>query len=116
MGTDRSWLRWQEGRQSTGYEKMLLATAMLPLPFDLYLLRYRSGAAIPPHTDPVAGMWHFRANLAFGSYEGRRFVCGHCLMRIGPLAVFRPDLEVHSVTRVTRGTRWVLSLGIVRPD
>jgi len=26
--------RWQRGRQGTGYDKMLLATALWPIPFD----------------------------------------------------------------------------------
>jgi hypothetical protein len=39
-----AWLTWQRGRQGTGYDKMLLATARWPLPFDCYLLRYPQGS------------------------------------------------------------------------
>jgi len=39
---------WQKGRQKTGYDKMLLATAKrFPLPFDLYLLKFGEGTEVP---------------------------------------------------------------------
>ena len=50
--------RWQPGRQGTGYDKMLLFTALWPIPFDSYLLRYPEGSEIPPHTDPVQAGRH----------------------------------------------------------
>lgn len=95
---------------------MLLATAMRPVPFDLYLLRYRAGVQIPTHVDPVPGKRHFRLNFAFGSYEGGEFVCDKVLARAGRLVLFRPDIAEHSVSPVHRGTRWVVSLGFVRPE
>jgi len=39
--------RWQRGRQGTGYDKMLLATAMWPIPFDSYLIQGRKSPRIP---------------------------------------------------------------------
>jgi hypothetical protein len=55
--------RWQRGRQGTGYDKMLLATASWPIPFDSYLIRYPDGSEIPPHTDPVSTGRHYRLNI-----------------------------------------------------
>ena len=59
----RTALRWQRGRQGSGYDKMLLLTARWPLPFDSYLIRYPEGSAIPPHTDPVSTGRHYRLNI-----------------------------------------------------
>ena len=39
--------RWQPGRQGTGYDKMLLFTALWPIPFDSYLLRYPGSGGTP---------------------------------------------------------------------
>jgi hypothetical protein len=47
------WLRWQKGRQNSGYDKLLLAAVPFPIPFDRYLLRFPEGSQIPPHRDPV---------------------------------------------------------------
>jgi hypothetical protein len=106
--------RWQAGRQGTGYEKCLLLTGRWPLPFDLYLLRYRTWQGIPPHTDPVPGSRHFRANLVLRRGQGGQFVCANPLFESSRLYVFRSDLSTHAVEPVTSGTRYALSLGWLR--
>lgn len=110
-----TWLRWQKGRQRGGYDKLLLATARRPFPFDCYLIRYPVGAFIAPHTDPVDGHRHFRLNL-----EVRRGTRGGVFVRNGlpqhgRIHLFRPDVERHEVTRVEGRARYVLSVGWVRP-
>lgn len=62
--------RWRRGRQGTGYDKMLLATATWPIRFDSYLIRYPEGSEIPPHTDPVSDGRHYRLNIVL-SRPGR---------------------------------------------
>ena len=42
--------RWQKGRQGTGYDKMLILHSFIPIPFDIYIIRYYVGSFIPPHT------------------------------------------------------------------
>lgn len=53
----KNWLRWQKGRQASGYDKMLLATARLPFAwlqgFDVYVLRFPVGSHIPAHKEVV---------------------------------------------------------------
>jgi len=108
----RSLFRWQHGRQSSGYEKMLLATAPWPIPFDCYLLRYTEGASIPPHTDPVEGRKHFRLNIVLKhASSGGNLVCDEVLFETARIKLFRPDLSAHAVTRVAGGSRYVLSFG-----
>jgi len=111
-----AWLRWVGGRQQTGYEKMLLATSPIPVPFDLYLLRYREGAGVPAHVDPVDGRRHYRINIVLREAErGGRFACINPIFESRRIKVFRPDVSEHSVTEVEAGCRLVLSLGWVRP-
>ena len=107
-------LRWQHGRQGTGYDKMLLLTARWPLPFDSYLIRYPEGSEIPPHTDPVQAGRHYRLNIVLkSSPSGGDFVCAMPIYASRRIKLFRPDACEHSVTRVVGGSRYVLSLGWV---
>lgn len=63
----KNWLRWQKGRQASGYDKMLLATARLPFAwlqgFDVYVLRFPVGSHIPAHKDVVDSGKHYRLNI-----------------------------------------------------
>ncbi len=106
--------RWQRGRQGTGYDKMLLATAPWPIPFDSYLIRYPDGSEIPPHTDPVTHGRHYRLNIVLKSARaGGEFVCAKPIFQTRRIKLFRPDACEHSVTRVVGGSRYVLSVGWV---
>lgn len=88
--------RWQRGRQGTGYDKMLLATARWPIPFDSYLIRYPEGSAIPPHTDPVSNGRHFRLNIVLKSPKaGGEFICKTPIFESQRVKVFRPDACEH---------------------
>src|SRR5579859_3158031 len=98
-------LRWQPGRQGTGYRKLLLAQGSC---WDLYLLDYPPGTAIPVHIDPVLGHRHWRANLVL---RGEQTFAGEATLQLGPLVVFRPDVTPHGVDRVSR-RRIVLSFGV----
>jgi hypothetical protein len=101
----RTRLRWQPGRQGTGYRKLLLGQGAR---WDLYVLDYPPGTAIPTHVDPVPGCRHWRANLVLW---GERAFEGRASLRAGPLVVFRPDVTPHSVATVRR-RRVVLSFGV----
>jgi hypothetical protein len=106
--------RWQRGRQGSGYDKMLLATARWPLPFDSYLIRYPEGSAIPPHTDPVQSGRHYRLNIVLKSPKsGGEFICATPIFATKRIKLFRPDACEHSVTQVVGGSRYVFSLGWV---
>ena len=107
--------RWERGRQQSGYDKMLLWLIPFPLPSDGYLLRFPTGAEIPPHVDPVDGKRHFRLNLILRrSRHGGEFICKDPIWNFRRIKLFRPDLSEHAVTRVEEGNRLVLSIGWVR--
>jgi hypothetical protein len=109
-------LRWLPGRQGTGYDKLPLASARWPLPFDVYLIRYREGSHVPPHTDPVADGRHYRLNIILtAAAVGGEFVCADPLFATARVKLLRPDRSVHSVTPVERWRRLVLSVGWVLP-
>jgi hypothetical protein len=80
---------------------------------DGYLLRYRSGASIPPHRDKVSKHRHYRLNVILkGAYAGGVFTCDRPLLITKRIKLFRSDY-LHSVTTV-HGTRIVLSIGWLR--
>lgn len=109
-----NWLRWRSGRQNTGYEKMLLLANPFVLPFDCYLLRFKQGAGIPEHTDPVDDRRHYRLNIVLKKASaGGEFRCREPLYESRRIKLFRPDLTSHSVTPVVDGVRYVLSVGWV---
>jgi len=107
--------RWQNGRQQSGYDKMLILWGLLPLPFDIYLIRYRLGSYIKPHVDKVKSGKHYRLNIVLKqSKAGGDFICSECIINTKRIKLFRPDLNEHSVTEVKSGTRYILSIGLVR--
>ena len=56
--------------------KMLLIQNPYLIPFDCYLIRYRKGAEIKTHTDPVEGKDHHRINVVLKKAEfGGHFWC-----------------------------------------
>lgn len=106
--------RWKSGRQNTGYEKMLLLVNPFLLPFDLYILRFKTGTEIPTHTDPVHKKRHYRLNIVLCQARcGGDFVCSEPIFETRRIKLFRPDVSPHSVTKIESGTRYVLSLGWV---
>jgi hypothetical protein len=101
-------LRWEEGRQGTGYRKLLLGRGEH---WDLWVIDYPPGTFIPRHVDPVPGRRHWRVNLRL---RGEDVYEGDFVWRLGPLLVFRPDVMPHAV-RTTAARRLVLSLGFTTP-
>jgi hypothetical protein len=113
----RTAFRWQHGRQQPGYDKMLILQSYWPLPFDVYILRFPQGSEVRPHTDPVWSGRHYRLNIVVKRAKlGGEFVCATPIYESPRIKFFRPDACEHSVTRVERGSRYVLSIGWVRQD
>lgn len=105
--------RWVEGQQKTGYHILTLARVgkFTPIPFDCYIIKYPTGSYIPPHRDILKTRNHYRLNIIVMQGEGGEFQVANAIFKSKRLNLFRPDLELHSVTKVTRGTRYVLSFG-----
>ena len=110
-----NWLRWQKGRQKTGYEKLLLLSAKWPRSFDVHLLRFLQGHEIPPHVDQVDFGQHHRLNIVLKqAKEGGEFVCQNPIYESRRIKYFRPDISEHSVGRIIEGSRYVLSVGWIK--
>lgn len=82
---------------------------------DLYLLHMPEGSVIRPHTDPVVeGMAHHRLNVIIKAPRIGGMFTSKGPKRTwiaGRVVCFRPDLVEHEVTKVEKGSRWVLSFG-----
>jgi len=107
--------RWERGRQKSGYDKMLLCGAIWPIKFDAYLLKFPQGSEIAPHTDKVESGKHYRLNIVLKSAdEGGEFICKDPIYETSRIKLFRPDACEHQVTKIEKGTRYLLSIGWVK--
>ncbi len=104
-------LPWEEGRQKTGYKKIKLLESER-LNFDCYLLYYPEGSEIPQHFDKVESGRHYRMNIVLKKADvGGDFVCQDVIFSKYRTNIFRPDIAEHSVTKIEKGYRLVLSIG-----
>lgn len=99
-------MKWVEGRQGTGYKKLLLAEGKS---WDCYLIDYPPHTHIPTHTDPVPGKKHFRLNILLRGEDNFR---GNTIFATKRIKLFRPDISPHSVEEVST-RRLIFSLGWV---
>lgn len=107
--------RWQAGRQNSGYDKMLLLTGLLPIPFDVYLLRFPEQSEVPEHVDKVEKGEHYRFNIILkNAKQGGLFSCSDPIFETYRIKLFRPDISKHSVSRIQKGTRYVFSIGWIK--
>jgi hypothetical protein len=108
---------WEQGRQKTGYLKKCLINSKL-FKFDMYLLKYPEGSEIPRHLDSAIIPFHehHRINVVLQKpKEGGEFFItdnyDNDHKQSGRFFYFRPDLKQHGVLKITKGTRYVLSIG-----
>jgi len=99
-------MKWEQGRQQTGYLKKLLLQGSW---WDLWLLKYPPLSSIRPHIDPVTRRRHFRLNFCFWG-EQTFWSANPPILNLGRLVIFRPDIDIHGV-RISFRSRYVLSLG-----
>lgn len=112
-----SWMRSLPGRRNTTYSRRLLLLWLLgPIKMDAWLLKYPVGAHVPAHVDIVPNCRrHWRLNCTlWPSREGGEFLYRGSVKRFGPFTFFRSDTQMHAVSKVTKGTRYVLSIGLAR--
>jgi len=108
--------RWEIGRQKSGYDKMLLLTGTLPIPFDVYILRFLTDSEILEHVDSVDKGRHFRLNIIIRKAQlGGVFYCADPIFATKRIKLFRPDISAHSVSKIEKGVRYVFSVGWIRP-
>lgn len=108
-------LTWTEGRQLSGYlKKTLFSLSLGKFGVDCHFLKFPEGSSIPTHTDPVDGKTHYRLNILLKkAEEGGLFYLSN-ERRLGRFQFFRPDIQKHKVSKVVKGTRYVLSFGLAK--
>jgi len=84
----------------------------LPIAFDTVIIRYPSGSELPLHRDVVKGFKCYRFNFSFNLGSGGELICDNVIFRSKYLNIFRPDANMHGVSKVENGTRWVFTIGI----
>ena len=107
-------LKWQKGRSGGGYEKLTLVSTRFPIRWDLHIMRMKPDTYVKAHRDPVDGKKHFRLNIILWKpAEGGKFMVQRRMgtKRWWRFTLFRPDIAKHYVSTVTKGTRYVLSIG-----
>lgn len=97
-------MKWESGRQGSGYRKLCL---WLGKSFDCYLIDYPSNSYIPVHTDPVPGKRHYRINILLWGADNFK---GNTIFSSKRVKFFRPDITPHSVDKVSR-RRVIFSVG-----
>ncbi|BDD79697.1 hypothetical protein [Burkholderia phage FLC9] len=107
--------KWELGRQLSGYRILTLVNNKR-FKVDMHVIYYPTGSSIPPHKDKANfDQRHYRLNIEVRRPKlGGKFECEKCIFRWWRIALFRPDEQVHSVTKIETGTRWVLSFGWLR--
>lgn len=107
--------RWDSGRQASGYNKMLLCGALWPIKFDVYFIKFPQGSEIKPHTDNVKTGKHFRLNIVLKhAQQGGEFTCDNSIVNKSRIKLFRPDINEHSVSKIEKGCRYILSIGWIK--
>jgi hypothetical protein len=83
---------------------------------SVYLVRYSAGHRIVPHVDMVSEGRLYKFNwVLVKPRAGGEFICDRNIFNLfGRFILFRPDLYEHRVSRIERGTRWLLSFAITR--
>ncbi len=108
-------MKWDLGRQKTGYKRLTLFNCKINLfkfyGFDTHIIKYDDGNFIPPHKDKVKFGKHHRMNIILWSSGGGEFICNNSKKFLwDKIIYFRPDIEEHSVSPC-EGKRIVLSIG-----
>jgi hypothetical protein len=100
-------MKWEVGRQGTGYRKLRLAEGQN---WDCYLIDYPPHTHIGTHTDPVPGKKHYRLNIMLWGEDNFQ---GDAIFSSKHIKFFRPDISPHSVGEVSR-RRIIFSVGWIR--
>ena len=80
--------------------------------WDIYLFHYPEGSYIPKHKDPSKYGKHYRFNIELKkAEEGGIFTCNKVIFKFWRFCLFRADSNYHKVSRIGKGSRWILSFG-----
>ena len=103
--------RWGNDKFNTGYRIFTLFYST-KLKWDIYIFHYKEGSYIPKHKDPSKYGKHYRFNIELKKPDkGGKFICDNVVFKWWRFCLFRADANYHKVTKIEKGSRWVLSFG-----
>lgn len=106
----RLW-RWGYDQFRTGYRIFTIAY-IKAIRWDIYLFHYPEGSHIPKHKDPSKYGKHYRFNITLKKpKQGGEFKCKNVVFKWWRFCLFRADANYHRVTKIEKGSRWILSFG-----
>lgn len=106
-------MKWEYGRQGTGYRKLKLFISEW-LRADAYILHLPAGSYAPPHTDYVPFAEHHRVNITLRGDVWMGTPSAAKVFRLGRwFSYFRPDITDHWTVPVVKDT-YILSIGWCR--
>jgi len=81
---------------------------------SVYLVRYPEGHKVVPHVDMISEGRLYKLNCVLAKPKaGGEFVCDRNIFNLfGRVYLFRPDLYQHRVSKIERGSRWLLSFAL----
>lgn len=81
---------------------------------DMYLVRYPEGHKVGPHVDMVSSGKLYKLNMVLVKPEaGGKFHSEKSIFNLlNRIIFFRPDLYQHSVDKIRRGQRLLLSIAL----
>lgn len=85
---------------------------IFPIAADMVILTYPKDSELSLHKDVVNGFKCYRFNLTLNTGTGGELICDNTIYRSKFFNIFRPDQNLHGVSRVEDGNRIVFSLGI----
>jgi len=81
---------------------------------NIYLVRYPQGHKVVPHIDMISEGRLYKLNCVLAKPKaGGEFICEKNIFNLfGRVYLFRPDLHQHRVSKIERGSRWLLSFAL----
>ena len=111
--------KWTNGCFGQGYSKMSILRFVR---FNVELIKLPEGSYIKPHFDapyrsyrefPYRTYHHVKMNFNLQNSEGGDFICQGSHINNRFLAIYEPDRHEHSFEEVSKGTKFILSLGVL---
>ena len=111
--------KWISGSFGEGYFKLPIFTFIR---FDAELIKLPKGSEVKPHFDesytsyreiPYRKYHYVKINFNLRNSKGGDFICCNAYINNRFFAVYEPDIQNHAFERVSKGTKLVLSLGIL---
>ena len=111
--------KWIKGSFGAGYSKLPILTFIR---FNAELIKLPQGSEVKPHFDesyssyrdiPYRKYRYIKLNFNLKNTKGGNFICDNAYINNRFFAVYEPDIQNHAFDRVSKGTKLVLSFGIL---